>query len=327
MRLFCIFVALATIGKHIDTAAKTLENGGLVAIPTETVYGLAANALNEAAVLKIFEAKQRPFFDPLIIHIASLTDVSKYAELTDARLKSLAEGFWPGPLTLLLPKKSIVPDLVTSGLPQVAVRVPKHELTLELLRKVNFPLAAPSANPFGYVSPTEPDHVNKQLGDKVDYILDGGKCEVGLESTIVGVEEEVVCVYRLGGLSIEEIEKEIGKVELRLNLSSDPKAPGQLKNHYAPGKPLFIGDLEVLKQKNQSKKIAAITFGDKLISDVSYVYNLSEKGETKEAAVNLFSVLRKIDETDADVIIVEPLPDEGLGRAINDRLKRAEFKS
>lgn len=327
MRLFCIFVALATIGKHIDTAAQTLENGGLVAIPTETVYGLAANALNETAVLKIFEAKQRPFFDPLIIHVAGIADVESYALLEDDRLKKLAQAFWPGPLTLLLPKKSIVPDLVTSGLPQVAIRVPKHELTLELLRKVNFPLAAPSANPFGYVSPTEPAHVNKQLGEKVDYILDGGACEVGLESTIVGIEEGNVCVYRLGGLSIEDVEKVIGKVELRLNLSSDPKAPGQLKNHYAPGKPLFIGDLKELILKYQSKKIAAITFGNKVVENVNYIFNLSASGNTKEAAMNLFSVLRKMDETDADVIIVEPLPEEGLGRAINDRLKRAEFKS
>jgi L-threonylcarbamoyladenylate synthase len=263
----------------------------------------------------------------LIIHVASLTDVSRYAELTDARLKSLAEGFWPGPITLLLPKKSIVPDLVTSGLPQVAIRVPKHELTLELLRKVSFPLAAPSANPFGYVSPTEPEHVNKQLGDKVDYILDGGKCEVGLESTIVGIEDGVICVYRLGGLALEEIEKVVGKVELRLNLSSDPKAPGQLKNHYAPRKPLFIGDLNELVQKNKAQKIAAIIFGKKELSQANYIFNLSEGGDLKEAAVNLFAVLRKIDETDADMIIVEPLPDEGLGRAINDRLKRAEFRS
>lgn len=327
MRLFCIFVALATIGKHIEIAAKTLENGGLVAIPTETVYGLAANALNEAAVLKIFEAKQRPFFDPLIIHVSGIEAVSRYAAFSHERLKKLAEAFWPGPLTLLLLKKSIVPDLVTSGLPQVAVRVPLHQLTLELLNKIDFPLAAPSANPFGYVSPTEPEHVNKQLGDKVDYILDGGKCEVGLESTIVGVEDGEICVYRLGGLAIEEIEKVVGKVELRLNLSSDPKAPGQLKNHYAPRKPLFIGSLNELVQKNKAQKIAAIIFGKKELAQANYIFNLSERGDLKEAAVNLFAVLREIDETDADVIIVEPLPDEGLGRAINDRLKRAEFKS
>ncbi len=327
MGLFCIFVALASIGKDIDFAAKTLENGGLVAIPTETVYGLAANALNEKAVLSIFEAKQRPFFDPLIIHIPGIDHVSRYAEFADERLKKLAEAFWPGPLTLLLPKRSVVPDLVTSGLPQVAVRVPFHKLTLELLNKLDFPLAAPSANPFGYVSPTEPEHVDKQLGDKVDYILDGGKCEVGLESTIVGIEEGVLCVYRLGGLAIEEIEKAVGKVELRLNLSSDPKAPGQLKNHYAPRKPLFIGDLNELIQKHKAQKIAAIVFGKKEIAATNYTFNLSDKGDLKEAAVNLFSVLRKIDETDADVIVVEPLPNEGLGRAINDRLKRAEFKS
>jgi L-threonylcarbamoyladenylate synthase len=172
---------VAEIGKNIDFVADLLLKGKLVAIPTETVYGLAANALNEKAVLSIFEAKQRPFFDPLIIHLADIESVCEYAELKDERLKKLAKTFWPGPLTLLLPKKDNVPDIVTSGLERVAVRIPNHTLTLELLKKINIPLAAPSANPFGYVSPTEPDHVNDQLGDKIDYILDGGICNIGLE--------------------------------------------------------------------------------------------------------------------------------------------------
>ena len=295
-----------------------------MAIPTETVYGLAANALDTNAVLKIFEAKQRPFFDPLIVHVGNLKQVSEYAILDDQRLIKLANTFWPGPLTLLLPKKNNIPDLVTSGLPQVAIRIPNHNLTLELLHKINFPLAAPSANPFGYVSPTEPDHVNKQLRDKVDYILDGDKCTVGIESTIIGIEDGELCVFRLGGLAIEEIEKLVGKVELRINLSSDPKAPGQLKNHYAPAKPLYIGRVEELVLKNDSKKIAAIIFGDKkeVVKNLEY-FNLSEKRDLKEAAVNLFSVLRKIDESNFDFIVAELLPEIGLGRAINDRLKRA----
>jgi L-threonylcarbamoyladenylate synthase len=295
----------------------------LVAIPTETVYGLAANALDEKAVLSVFEAKQRPFFDPLIIHVASLEDVEKYAFLEDERLLKLAHAFWPGPLTLLLPKKEMVPGIVTSGLPQVAVRVPDHELTRELLRTVKLPLAAPSANPFGYVSPTTAAHVNKQLGDKVQYILDGGASKVGLESTIVGIEDDKVCIYRLGGLSIEEIENVIGRVELRVNNSGDPKAPGQLKSHYAPKKPLVVGDIEELIKINACKKIAVIYFGEAQLPEYVIKYNLSVKGSLKEAALNLFKYLREADDSDADLVIAARLPEEGLGRAINDRLKRA----
>lgn len=295
-----------------------------MAIPTETVYGLAANALNEKAVLAIFEAKQRPFFDPLIIHLPSVKLVETYAELKDERLIKLANKFWPGPLTLLLPKKEIIPAIVTSGLERVAVRVPDHNLTLELLEKVNVPLAAPSANPFGYVSPTEAAHVEKQLGDKVAYILDGGTCKVGLESTIVGVEEGKVCVYRLGGLEVEEIEKCIGKVELRINISSDPKAPGQLKSHYAPKKPVIIGDINQLIKEHKGKRIAVIAFGKTdIASENITLFNLSEKGLLQEAALNLFRYLRLADESNVELVIAGKVPDEGLGKAINDRLRRA----
>lgn len=314
---------MSEIGINTLKAAELLKQGKLVGIPTETVYGLAANALNEKAVLSIFEAKNRPFFDPLIIHVPSIQAAEKYAILNDERLTLLAKTFWPGPLTLLLTKKEIIPDLVTSGLSQVAVRVPNHPLTLELLSQIDFPLAAPSANPFGYVSPTEAQHVNKQLGNRVDYILDGGLCGVGIESTIVGIEDGKVCVYRLGGLDIESIEKLIGKIELRLNNSSDPKSPGQLKNHYAPKKPLFIGNLEQLLQTHITKKIAILSFGKELKSKNSIQYNLSKNKDPKEAAINLFKFLRLADESSAEVVICEYLPEEGLGRAINDRLKRA----
>jgi L-threonylcarbamoyladenylate synthase len=317
---------VAETGKNTDRAAELLLSGKLVAIPTETVYGLAANALNEKAVLSIFEAKQRPFFDPLIVHVHSFEAAKKYASFSDERLVKLAVAFWPGPLTLLLPKKEIIPALVTSGLEQVAVRVPDHPLTLSLLKKTDLPLAAPSANPFGYVSPTEPAHVNKQLGDKIAYILDGGPSSVGLESTIVGIEEDAVCIFRLGGLAIEEIEKISGKVELRINNSSDPKAPGQLKNHYAPKKPLLIGNLEELLKNNTSKKKVVICFGEEPTANKTEVLNLSKTKNLDEAALNLFKFLRLADESSAELVLCTLLPEEGLGRAINDRLKRAATK-
>jgi L-threonylcarbamoyladenylate synthase len=325
--VFCrIFAALALVGKDINKAKELLQNGQLVAIPTETVYGLGANALDTGAVLKVYEVKQRPFFDPLIIHVSSEEKALKYASFNDERLETLAKKFWPGPLTLLLPKKNNIPDLVTSGLDRVAVRVPDHELTLELLRSIDLPIAAPSANPFGYVSPTEPAHVNKQLGDKIAYILDGGKCRVGIESTIVGIEDNSVCIYRLGGLAIEEIEKEVGPVDLRLNNSSDPKAPGQLKNHYAPNKPLYIGNLDQLVAKHKGRKIAVICYGKTSLKEAVTVFNLSPEENSEKAALNLFAYLRQAGEGDFDVILAELLPEEGLGRAINDRLRRAETK-
>ena len=315
---------MEVIGTDIALAAQFLTQNKLVAIPTETVYGLAANALNEDAVLSIFNAKQRPFFDPLIIHVATIEQLSNYATLNDKRLQKLATFFWPGPLTLLLPKKNNIPSIVTSGLNQVAVRIPNHPLTVLLLNKLNFPLAAPSANPFGYISPTNAQHVSKQLGNKIDYILDGGNCTIGLESTIVGIENDNVCVYRLGGLAVEAIENCIGKVELKLNNSSNPKVPGQLKSHYAPKKPLFVGDVNELINQHLTKKISIIYFGDKNFeAKNATVYNLSATKSINEAAINLFTFLRLADEDDSDVVLCQNVPNVGLGMAINDRLKRA----
>ncbi len=314
---------MATIGKNTSNAADLLRQGKLVAIPTETVYGLAANGLDTTAVATIFEAKNRPQFDPLILHTYSSEKAMEYVKEFPSELKKLAEAFWPGPLTLLLEKQDKVPDLVTSGLNRVAVRVPNHPLTLELLKLLDFPLAAPSANPFGYVSPTTTGHVNKQLGDKVTYILDGGNCEVGIESTIIGMEEGKVCVYRLGGLVLEEIEKICGKVELKINSSSNPSAPGQLKSHYAPIKNVVIGNIE--NDLARYANAAVIFFGDKNINTKNQ-FNLSATKNLKEAAANLFMALRQMDESDAVVILCELLPEEGLGRAIDDRLKRAAVK-
>lgn len=320
---------MAEIGKDIEKAKHLLQEGELVAIPTETVYGLAGNALNPEAVALIFETKNRPAFDPLILHTSSLERVGDFVSSFPEKLKLLAENFWPGPLTLLLLRKSNVPDLVTSGLDRVAVRVPKHPLTLALLESLDFPLAAPSANPFGYISPTKPEHVEAQLGAKISYILNGGACEVGLESTIVGLEEDEVVVYRLGGLEISAIEMLVGSVKIKDHSSSNPAAPGQLDSHYAPRKPFVLGDLKVLVKEHLEKKtdFAVMSFGE-FFPEISSERQiaLSSERNLHEAAKNLFSAMRKLDEGNSTLILAEFLPDEGLGRAINDRLRRAAVK-
>jgi L-threonylcarbamoyladenylate synthase len=320
---------LNTIGKSIKRAQKVLQQGQLVGIPTETVYGLAGNALDTAAVLKIFETKKRPAFDPLIVHTFSVEKINKFAHLTD-KAAQLFQAFSPGPLTILLEKRAIIPDLVTSGLPRVAVRLPNHPLTLALLRGLKFPLAAPSANPFGYISPTTAAHVAAQLGDAVPYILDGGACPIGVESTIIGFENDETIVYRLGGLAISDLEKVVGKVTIQVNQSSNPNAPGMLKSHYAPRKPLFLGKIEDFLEKNASnteggKKVGILSFQ----RDFSHFPNvvkhiqLSPTGNLNEAAQRLFAALRDLDTSEAEVIFAENVPAEGLGLAINDRLKRA----
>ena len=315
------------IGKDISSAKSFLEKGEPVGIPTETVYGLAANALNDDAVLKIFSVKNRPHFDPLIVHTHSKNEIGKYVEEIPALAQKLVDAFMPGPITVLLKKKSIIPDLVTSGLDNVAIRIPDHSLTLELLKQLDFPLAAPSANPFGYISPTTAQHVFDQLQGKIPYILDGGATNVGVESTIVGFEnDEPDCrqaspvVYRLGGLAIEEIERVVGKVRLSLNESSNPKSPGMLKSHYAPKKRLVIGESDDWLIGNKG----VIAF-DKYVEGIEKQNQilLSPSGNLNEAAKNLFAAMRKLDAGDVDEIIAVKFPDEGLGRAINDRLKRA----
>jgi L-threonylcarbamoyladenylate synthase len=312
---------MAIISSDISRAVELLKRGELVSIPTETVYGLAANALNDDAVTKIFEVKNRPSFDPLIVHIHSITEMEKYVSHIPDKALQLTQRFWPGPLTLVLPKKKVIPDLVTAGLDTVGIRVPSHPLTLQLLNEIDFPLAAPSANPFGYVSPTTANHVNDQLGNRIPFILDGGPCTVGLESTIVGFEGDVAVVHRLGGLPVEEIESVVGTVKLSLNASSNPVAPGQLSSHYAPRKKVVIGNLKELILKYYGGQIGILSFRDSYHGRHSF--KLSEEGSLNEAARNIFGMLRILDESGADVILAELVPDEGLGRAINDRLKRA----
>ena len=312
------------IGKDIKKAIEILNNEQLVAIPTETVYGLGGNALSTKAVTEIFKAKNRPSFDPLIIHTDSLEKVRKYVETIPEKAMLLAREFMPGSLTLLLPKKDIIPDLVTSGSSLVAVRLPKHSMALELLSELDFPLAAPSANPFGYISPTTAQHVSNQLGKKIPYILDGGSCEVGLESTIVGFEGDEVIIFRKGGIAVERIEAVIGSVKVLTHSTSNPKAPGQLKSHYAPRTTFKIGNPTMLLDQYKRKNVGVISFTknyEQVPSEKQII--LSESGDFSEAARNLFAGMRYLDGLDLDLIIAELLPERDLGRAINDRLKRA----
>jgi L-threonylcarbamoyladenylate synthase len=312
---------MAIINSDITQAVSLLKKGEVVAIPTETVYGLAANALDTKAVANIFEIKNRPSFDPLIVHIAALAEVEKYASDIHNDAIRLAEIFWPGPLTLLLPKNKIVPDLVTAGLDTVGLRCPDHPMALALLRQLDFPLAAPSANPFGYVSPTSAQHVQDQLGGNIPFVLDGGQCQVGVESTIVGFQHGEVIIHRLGGLSVEEIEAVVGKVKLNLNSSSNPSAPGQLSSHYAPTKKVIVGDLDNLIKKYYGERIGVLSFQTHYQAENSFV--LSSGGSLTEAARNIFGMLRALDQCPVDFILCEYVPEVGLGRAINDRLRRA----
>jgi L-threonylcarbamoyladenylate synthase len=312
---------MATIGKDLQKAKQLLEKGKLVGIPTETVYGLAGNALNVSAAAQIFKVKDRPQFDPLIVHVADLNDATKYVAEIPEQAHLLAKKFWPGPVTLLLKKKNIIPDLITAGLDTVAIRCPDHLLTLQLLRSLSFPLAAPSANPFGYVSPTTAQHVDEQLGHKIEYILEGGPCNVGIESTIIGFDHQQPVVYRMGGLSLEEIEKVIGKVMVQTHSTSNPNAPGQLQSHYAPAKKVIIGTLEELTVQYGKQNVGILSW--KTNYQYQHQYILSPAGNLEEAAKNLFTALRGFDKMPVDLILAELVPEKGLGRAINDRLRRA----
>ena len=319
--------SVALIGTDIEYASTLLRAGEVIGIPTETVYGLAGNAFDIKAVTKIFKVKQRPSFDPLIVHTNHLTKIRKFVTHIPESAFQLAECFWPGPLTLLLPKKNIIPDLVTAGLSDVAIRIPNHATSLALLEGLEFPLAAPSANPFGYVSPTSAQHVNDQLGDKIPYILEGGCSTVGIESTIVGYDRLQPVVYRLGGLAIKKIEEVVGKVKVMAHSSSNPTAPGSLKSHYSPDKKVVIGDIQQLMQTCKGSPFAILSF-QKYYEGIpaQNQFVLSPAGDLDEAAQNLFSGLRLLDQLPVDYIFSEFVPSRDLGLAINDRLKRAAAK-
>lgn len=316
-------VVKTEIGTDIAFAAELLKRGEVVGIPTETVYGLAGNALSPDAVIKIFEAKNRPFFDPLIVHCKTMDVVGDYVRNIPQWADTLAEAFSPGPITFLLPKNDTIPDIVTSGLDRVGIRIPSHLVLQGLLSQLDFPLAAPSANPFGYISPTTAQHVYEQLQGKIRYILDGGQATIGVESTIVGEEDGKVVIYRLGGVSLEQIESLVGKVELRVS-SSIPSAPGSLDSHYAPRTPFFLFSDRNTLPKDKNIGLMLFTKGYDLLT-ASNQRILAPSGDLNEAAKNLFAFMRELDSSGYDAIYAEVVPEDGLGRAINDRMKRASI--
>jgi L-threonylcarbamoyladenylate synthase len=310
------------IVNDIPYVADLLRRGELVGIPTETVYGLAANALDDKAIVRIFEAKSRPFFDPLIVHLASVNQLETYALEIPEKAWKLAKAFWPGPLTLVLKRQPIIPDMVTSGLDTVGLRVPNHPSTLELLSRLEFPLAAPSANPFGYISPTTAQHVADQLEQKIAAVLDGGPCIVGVESTIVHCASDgTVTLLRQGGLALEDIQDVVGEVSVRVHSESNPSAPGMLASHYAPRTPLLIGDIEQALKGSIGRNVGYISFQTSFDSHPGM--QLSASGDLSEAARKLFAAMRAMDNQGYDYIVTEHVPNLGIGRAINDRLNRA----
>lgn len=299
-----------------------IRRGGLVAFPTETVYGLGASALNPNAVARIFEVKRRPRFDPIIVHVASFEEVERICVKVDRNARLLIERFWPGPLTLVLPKSDIVPDIVTAGLETVAVRMPSHPVALELIEEAGVPIAAPSANLFGRLSSTTAEHVKEQIGREIDLIIDGGKCPIGVESTVLDLTAKPT-ILRPGGLPIEEIEKVIGKVKVSPT-SKVPRAPGQLPRHYSPQTPIKIIEREELKVP-EGIKAGLLAFKQPKDGPLfRMVRVLSPSGDLREAAANLFSSLHELDKAGLDIIYVEPVPEIGLGKAIMDRLRKAE---
>lgn len=313
----------------LDRAVELLQAGELVAIPTETVYGLAANGNDAHAVAKIFAAKNRPSFDPLILHFSDLDSLEGYVLNLPELASALLSKFSPGPLTLVLKKSDKVPDIVTSGMDKVAVRIPSHPITLQLLSRLNFPLAAPSANLFGKTSPTQPEHVQEQLGDKVSLILQGGVSEVGVESTILDLTGEEPLILRYGGLSQERIEDFLKtKIQAKTS-SSKPSAPGMIEAHYSPGYPVK------LMSDSNNLKLDEFTLDDAILNFSSYRSDfprerqliLSKGGDLNEAASKLFASLRELGALKPKCIWAETVPHKGLGRAINDRLKRAAATS
>ncbi|MCB9249853.1 MAG: threonylcarbamoyl-AMP synthase [Ignavibacteriales bacterium] len=311
--------------ENINSAVQVLKDGGLVAFPTETVYGIGANGFDPIAVAKIFEVKKRPAFNPLILHISSIEMLDKIAEYSNSKIKFLIDKFWPGPLTLILPKKEIVPYIVTSGLETVAVRMPNNKVALELISKLGKPIAAPSANSFSRLSPTKAEHVVNQLGENIDIILDGGNCQVGVESTIIEILEDKQLILRPGGIPTEEIEKAIGKLSGSENVIN-PNSPGQLQIHYAPKIPIkFYSESEL--EANKNKKIGVIFFNEsKFENHFDVIKILSKTGDLREAASKLFAFLHELENLNLDLILVEPVEKSNLGIAIMDRLTKAVNK-
>ncbi|MCR9171599.1 MAG: L-threonylcarbamoyladenylate synthase [bacterium] len=312
------------ISTDVYKAADLLSKGEVVGIPTETVYGLAASIYSEKAIRKVFEIKQRPLDNPLIVHVASIDQMETLTKDVPEKAYRLAGAFWPGPLTLLLPKSIDVPGLVTAGKPNVAIRMPGLGLTRELIATAGVPIAAPSANPFGRISPTTAEHVARYFSNEIPLVLDGGPCRSGIESTIIGFEGEEPIVYRLGSLSLDEIEAKVGKVQLRNKKEVAPDAPGMLSRHYSPKTPTVLCDDLVTAIANRTeKKIGVIALQNEVAGENLVQKVLSPKGDLKEAAQQLYAAMHELDQSEVDVILIERMPESGLGVSINDRLERA----
>jgi L-threonylcarbamoyladenylate synthase len=316
---------MTQISSDISKAIELLNKEDVVAIPTETVYGLAGNIYSEKAIRKIFEVKQRPLFNPLIVHIHSIDQLEKVARKFPIKAQKLAEAFWPGSLTLILPKKLNLPEIVTGGKDTVGVRIPNHPVTLSLLKQLSFPLAAPSANPYNRISPTSSDHVKAYFENTLPMVLEGGECKNGIESTIIGFENKEAILYRLGAISIEDIEKIIGKIQIRNTSETTPNAPGMLAKHYAPRTKMYLlDDVDEFIENNESKRIGVLRFQEELnATRFEHIEILSKSGDLKEATSKLYAALHKLDSLDLDIIVAERFPDVGLGKSINDRLERA----
>lgn len=307
--------------EQLDRAAALLRGGAVVAFPTETVYGLGANAFDAHAVARIFEIKARPAFDPLIVHISGNDMLERVAEDVPANARALMERFWPGPLTIVLRKRPQIPELVTAGLGTVAVRMPAHPVARALIERAAIPLAAPSANPFGYLSPTRAEHVARMLGERVDLIVDGGPTEHGVESTIVMIEPRPT-LLRHGAIPVDAIEAVIGRLERELPDEHKPLAPGRLPQHYAPHTPVRIVDAPALVPQAERADAALLAFRTP-VPGYRAVRVLSESGDLREAAAHLFDYLHELDRLGTARIDAEQVPLEGVGIAIRDRLQRA----
>lgn len=304
----------------MSKALKLLKKGDVVAFPTETVYGLGADAFNPYAVAKIFEVKKRPRFDPLIVHIDRKDWLDKITDDIPTKARMLMDRFWPGPLTMILKKKAIIPDIVTAGLSTVGIRMPAHPIAQDLIKKLKRPIAAPSANPFGYVSPTKASHVASMLKDRVDLILDGGNSVFGIESTIVSFKNDSVFINRHGAISLEELTECIGNVSEKTD-KGVCESPGSLPYHYSPNRPLKIIDSPLEIEKERSSFLSFTKPSVQVLSIYHKV--LSERGDLREAASNFFSYLIELDRADVDIIYAERIPERGLGKAMMERLKKA----
>jgi L-threonylcarbamoyladenylate synthase len=316
---------MALITTDINLAATALQNDDVIGMPTETVYGLAGNAFSEKAVNKIFTTKKRPHFNPLIVHIKDIDYLEKIAEDIPNNAYQLAKAFWPGPLTLLLKKKNIVHDIVTSNKSTVAVRIPNHPMALALLNKLDFPLAAPSANPFTMISSTTAQHVFNYFEKDIGIILDGGECSKGIESTIVGFEDDKVIIYRLGTVTEDDLSKVVDNVHIYIGQNDKPIAPGMLLKHYSPKtKTVFLHNIDEQLKMYANKKVGCLLFSKMIESDrITAQQVLSATQKLDEAARNLYAAMHALDNAQLDIILIELLPNEGIGKAINDRLKRA----